>query len=86
MEQQIPLAGAASEHHLYGVHAAGVVLGDAYGLLIPGMLQLQQLHGVQRRLEADGQPAALMPVEGNAPGPCFFFVHFISSSFFQIIT
>ena len=33
-EQQIPLSGAASQHHLDRVHAAGVVLADAHQLFV----------------------------------------------------
>ena len=71
VEEQVALSGAAAEHDLYGVHAAGVVLADADDLLVLGAADVQQLDGVERGLVADGESAALVAVEFGAVGPGF---------------
>ena len=76
MEQEVALAHAAAQNHLYGVHAAGVVFCDADHLLILRETQIQQLNGIQRRLVADGQATAHMPVECGALFPQYLvFIH-----------
>lgn len=69
MEHQVALAGAAAEHYLHGVHAAGVVFAYAADLLVAGELEAEKLDGVKRGLVAYGEAAALVAVEGGAVGP-----------------
>ena len=63
VEQQVPLADAAPQHHLNGVHAAGIVLTDAHHLLVVGKADVQQLHGILRRPVANAQTAAAVAVK-----------------------
>ena len=46
MEQQVALADAAPQNRLDGVHTAGVVLRNAYQLLILRKMNVQQLDGI----------------------------------------
>ena len=80
-KRRFPLAHATPQDHLDGVHAAGVVLRDAHHLLIRGEAQVQQLDGVQGGLEADGQAAALMAVEGRALFPKAHARSYVNSPF-----
>ena len=75
VKQEVALADRAAEQRLNGVDAAGVVFGDADGLLIVREREIQKLHGVQRRLEADRQPSAFMAVERHDLLPQLLFIH-----------
>lgn len=63
MEQQVAFANAAAQQNLDGIDAAGVVFCNADHLFVLGEVQLQQLHGVDSRLETDGQTATGVPVK-----------------------
>ena len=76
MKQQVALADAAPQHHLNGIHAAGIVLADAHHLLIVGKADVQQLHSILCSPVADAQAAAAVTVKIHA----FFPISHISSA------
>src|SRR5699024_9474668 len=75
VEEKIPLADAAAQDHLDGVHAAGVALRDTYHLLVVGEVKVQKFDGVQGGFVADGQAAALVAVKDRTFFPKLTLVH-----------